>query len=302
MDSPYLALEELKALAEPEEVHYVSGVALFEGGKVEALSKASYVKRSGQVIAITNDLNEVSNELNGECFHLRVDSIMASDKNRVQAELSKLGRRIKLSKNCPVLDVLFTEGMIILGLQRAERDTKSLERHSNKPFKQSGTLSSDLARVIVNLSKPKRVLYDPFAGLGSVLIEAAWEGLYCVGSDIDHKSIHKAKVNLSALGYHCDLFVGDATQKNLYEVEAIATDPPYGRSVRARASELMDLYRAFIWRSAEALRSKGRLVFITDSRYWFYDDFKEAGFNVLSMSKVYEHKSLTRTIYVAERP
>jgi hypothetical protein len=48
--------------------------------------------------------------------------------------------------------------------------------------------------------------------------------------------------------------------------------------VKARASELMDLYRAFIWRSAEALRSKGRLVFVTDSRYWFYDDLKEAGF------------------------
>ncbi|MGC9106083.1 MAG: TRM11 family SAM-dependent methyltransferase [Thermoprotei archaeon] len=302
MDSPYLALEELKALAEPEEVHYLSGVALFKGGDLPKLAFSSFVKYAGKAIAVTNDVSEIARELKGECFHVKIDSILSSGKGEIEVEAKKLSSYVKLGRDCPTLDLVFTDGLILVGLRKAQRDTKSLERHSMKPYRQSGTLSADLARAAVNLSKARRAIYDPFAGLGGILIEAAWRGLECFGSDLDLKSLAKAKANLSALNYDCDVFAADAVKENVRGIEAIVTDPPYGRSTRAKASELIELYKSFFYSAYDLLPPKGRLVFITDSKLWFYDDLESVGYKVVSVSKVYEHKSLTRAFYVAERP
>ena len=301
MDSPFLALEELKSLVDPEDLHYLNGVALFRADSVDRVKYASFVKRAGKVIAIVNDVDEVISDLRGSCYSVRADSVMASDKDRVEVELAKLRKAVKFSRECKVLDAVFTEGLIILGERTAERDNESLLAHAKKPFSQSGTLSVDLARALVNLAKSRGSVYDPFVGLGGVLIEAAWEGLECYGSDVDLKVLKKAAVNLSSFGYSCELFQADATLRDLREVEAIATDPPYGRSVRVEAKDLIALYEGFFSVASEMLKKGGRLAFVTDSRLWFYDVLKGLGLRVLSISKVYEHKSLTRAVYVVEK-
>jgi len=93
-------------------------------------------------------------------------------------------------------------------------------------------MSPKLARCMVNLTRIKNSdrLLDPFCGTGGIIIEAGIIGARVVGTDIDPKMVIGTIENLQ----HCDIkdyevFQADARKLKLpYEVDGVATDPPYG--------------------------------------------------------------------------
>ena len=85
-------------------------------------------------------------------------------------------------------------------------------RDRGKPYadRKKGMLPPKLARIMVNLAVgeqiwlspadlDQRIIYDPFCGTGTVLIEAALAGLWVAGSDLDVKSVLGSQENLDWL-------------------------------------------------------------------------------------------------------
>jgi len=85
----------------------------------------------------------------------------------------------------------------------------------------SGMLPPKLAQMMINLAcegQQSCIVYDPFCGSGTVLMEALLMGYNAIGSDISEKAIKDSEKNLEwlkknyDLAYNYDLFVKDAKQ------------------------------------------------------------------------------------------
>ncbi len=115
--------------------------------------------------------------------------------------------------------------------------------------------------------RPGEVVWDPFCGAGTEIIEAGLSQPRAVlfGSDIDPKAIEAARHNVRRAGVKADWLVGDF-RDNLFRgvmevVDVILTNPPLGRRVapgeaRAMADGLLEI-------ASKRLRpATGRLVWV----------------------------------------
>ena len=177
-----------------------------------------------------------------------------------------------------------------------------------KPAFHPTGLKPKLARLLVNLSRvrEKETLLDSFCGTSSTLIEAALIGMKTVGVDMDKKMINASKANLDF--YHIKdykLIEGNALQleKNFIpnSVDAIATDPPYGRSSRVGAPNLRALYGGFL-KSAYIVLKKNRYVAMLYPHYVKIDNLvNKKHWKVVNTGSIYVHSSLTRKVLVLQK-
>lgn len=110
-----------------------------------------------------------------------------------------------------------------------------------KPFadRQRGLLTPKVARMMVNLAGPDRqkLLYDPFCGTGTILMEAGILGYrQLLGSDQDPTAISGSKQNLEWLNanfetdFQANVFLSDSTQAKPDPVpDVIVTEPFLGK-------------------------------------------------------------------------
>lgn len=122
------------------------------------------------------------------------------------------------------------------------------------------TLAAALARVAG--TRREEVVWDPYAGSGTELVERAKLGparsLY--GSDIDPRAVEAAKQNLTAAGVKALVIAADArTSRPPEKLSLVITNPPMGRRVLDRAS-LEPLLDGLLANIAPAMRRDGRLV------------------------------------------
>ena len=116
-------------------------------------------------------------------------------------------------------------------------DRKGFEsrKGENRPFFSPISLHPKYARALVNLSGvgPGGRLLDPFCGTGGILIEASLAGAKTLGSDLDPRMLEGSTQNMAHFGLQadrleeCDVSKIDGV---FGEVDAVATDPPYGRA------------------------------------------------------------------------
>jgi hypothetical protein len=142
-----------------------------------------------------------------------------------------------------------------------------------------------LAAALIRLSdaEPKDVVWDPFVGSGTELIERALAGPYrhLIGSDTDPAAVEAARVNLQAAKVQrSGLTVSDA---RLFEpaarVTRIITNPPMGRRVLEHR-ELGPLYDAFLVHASRILAPSGRLAWISPLPGRTADAARRAGLSV----------------------
>jgi predicted RNA methylase len=124
-----------------------------------------------------------------------------------------------------------------------------------------------LAAALVRASRPKAddVVWDPFVGSGSELVERARAGACArlVGSDLDPAALEAARANLAAAALDgVTLDLADATTHAPAGVTCIVTNPPMGRRV-ARDGSLGDLLDRFVDQAARVLTPGGRLVWLS---------------------------------------
>ncbi|RLG86362.1 MAG: hypothetical protein DRO39_03385 [Thermoprotei archaeon] len=193
---------------------------------------------------------------------------------------------------------------------------RSLEREfgprapHRRPMYRPGAMKPHLARLYVNLSGvrgPASTLLDPFCGVGGFLLEACMLGVYSIGMDIDEKAVLGAKANAEFFncGWLVDVIQGDASTLPLRSgcIDAISTDPPYGRQAKVGAESLVDLISKFVADSLRVIGKEGKVVFAIPIELEKDVESKlvDLGVAVLSKHLDWVHGSLVRALYVVER-
>lgn len=118
------------------------------------------------------------------------------------------------------------------------------ERDYQRPFAdpKAGMLPPKIARMAVNIGlcsdSRGKTLLDPFCGMGTICAETALRGVNAMGSDIDSRSIEKAKKNISwllsryKLASSVRIFQADATHIDehidKHSIDTIVTEPLLG--------------------------------------------------------------------------
>ena len=146
---------------------------------------------------------------------------------------------------------------------RGLADTRFAYRRAHVPASSHPTLAAALARVAG--ARPDDVVWDPFAGAGSELVERARIGPFkrLYGTDADPGALALARQNLEAAGVSAELAVGDGRTFTPPETPTlIITNPPMGRRVLDRHATGA-LYRDFLQHAAQLLQPGGRLVWIS---------------------------------------
>jgi tRNA (guanine10-N2)-dimethyltransferase len=125
------------------------------------------------------------------------------------------------------------------------------------------------ARALVNLAGVRaggRVA-DPFCGTGGLLIEAGLVGAKVYASDLDPRMAEGTRQTLDAFGIADARVeardVGELPEFTGGSLDAVVSDPPYGRSSTTNREGIERLYDRFFEAAHEALRPGGRLAFIT---------------------------------------
>lgn len=216
---------------------------------------------------------------------------------------------------------------ILFARKIADSNRKSVSKQSLKKRKFIANTSMEpmLGLLMANIAQIKSgdLVLDPFVGSGSLLVSAAYAGAYVLGADIDYLLIHgltkssragikkrdddeSILANLKQYGLqdkYLDVVIGDSSQpiwrtsEPRLELDAIITDPPYGkRESRERIGSekkykipdnlieghipskveysLSDIFRDLLSFSAYQLKVGGRLVF------WLPFDKQSANFDI----------------------
>jgi len=137
------------------------------------------------------------------------------------------------------------------------------ERHvRSRPFFSPISLHPRHARALVNLTRVKEgeTLLDPFCGTGGILLEASLIGAKVIGSDISSEMIEGCEENMRHFGarfHRLELMDIEDVPKEFSNVDAVATDPPYGRSSSTMKEPVRDLHARAFRAIGEVLSPKG---------------------------------------------
>jgi 23S rRNA G2445 N2-methylase RlmL len=146
---------------------------------------------------------------------------------------------------------------------RALVDPRFAYRVTDVPAASHPTIAAALARVAG--ATKSDVVWDPFCGSGTELVERARFGAYArlLGTDRSPDALSAAQKNLAAAGVSAELSQADATTfAPQSPVTLVVTNPPMGRRV-ARDEDLRTTLDRFIDHVADTLAPGGRLVWIS---------------------------------------
>jgi tRNA (guanine10-N2)-dimethyltransferase len=318
-----LALEELKAILEVESKSYViehvfEGVAVFKAVLEDpgvVVSRAGYVREVGELVTVGSDhlepswVKEVAQALRGGSVRVEVSRYKGygfySELDLVRM-LSGLGVRCSLDSD-RVLRVMVTEGVSVAGVRLASREAGGFADRMprRRPYFKPGTLSPKLSRLFVNLSRLRRggVFLDPFCGVGGFAIEACLLGASrVICGDIDGEATLGALKNLEHYGCNVSLVARSnsmAIPLADESVDAIATDPPYGRSASTKGVGYEELALEFLREARRVLRRGGYVVYAGPYERSPWVIARRVGLEVVSRHHMFVHGSLVREVVVA---
>jgi len=329
-EHPCMPLEELRAILDAEASHYKihavhDGIAIFTASIMNPsiiAERAGWVREVGVVLGVVESTiigirrlaRDSSRKLGtdtvwvdpwrfkGYSPHAREDlvrKIFVEELRRAGIIHARKGRTLR---------IFITEGIAVAGITLGTRlKGFHLRRPRRRPFFKPGPLSPELSRVLVNLSRLRRgsTFLDPFCGTGGFALEAMLIGagkVLC--GDIDASMVEGSSINLRRYGCgSCVVFRHNAVKLPLGDevVEAIATDPPYGRSTTTSRMGYRGLITGFLPEAYRVLKRGGYLVFAGPYTEGPWRLAEDAGFRVRSRFHMYVHSSLTREVVVASK-
>jgi tRNA (guanine10-N2)-dimethyltransferase len=295
-EHPALAEAEVRALCETYgktfiTLHRDQQIALYEGEFFPELSRLS----------MTHKILNLDFTLQNKPFRVRVKRLRSdidtlSMEKDIADNLQKEYGPLPVDLEHPQQEVyciahrntLFT-GLILLDFPYSYERRKPQYR----PYFHPSSLHPRIARALVNLSRARIEVLDPFCGTGGILVEAGLMGLTVKGLDISPDMVGGSTKNLDHFSISSyELYQGDIADLPAYfpSVEAVATDMPYGKASRAVPSR-DDLY-ATAFETIRDVTSKACIV--CPEPY----NFENTGFTIRESFIMRVHKSLNRHIYV----
>jgi tRNA (guanine10-N2)-dimethyltransferase len=226
-----------------------------------------------------------------------------SMEKRIGSIFFQRGVRADLKNPAVQLRVLLTEDKSIFGriMYSIDRSAYEARKPHNKPFFYPGVMMPRAARALVNIAKPEKTMLDPFCGTGGILVEAGLIGIKVIGGDMQRKLVLGAKMNLDHYKIDHSLMYQDACRMALRDesMDAVVTDPPYGRSAAIKAESLEHMLSVSLGEIYRVLKKGKRAVFISERE--IEELATEAGFKVSQTHIQRVHKSLTRRICILEK-
>lgn len=329
-----LPVAELKAILEAENHNYRICEKLDQTLRLEAepncvetiKRRAAFTRLCGlelftckaeinEIVKVANAINLNGILKNSESFAVRVKHIknhcLHIDSMALERKLGGviLNKKAKLKVNLKNPDKTFvgllTDEKFVFGVKLAEvSPTPFVERRpKKKPFFHPSAMPAKLARCMVNLAKPKtgELVFDPFCGTGSILIEAALIGCHILGLDIQRRMVKGAIKNMKYFNVNPEgIIVADAGKPPITKVSCVVADPPYGRSASTMKRTTKQIVEEFLEAVREML-SRGKLVCIAAPKTLNVTSLAaKFGYKHLESHFVYVHRSLTREIAVFE--
>ncbi len=217
--------------------------------------------------------------------------------------LSRYDYRVDLENPDNEIKVLLTRDSCVVSVIEKRIDRGALEERKppKRPALHPSTMQPNLGRAMVNMARTPRNgnFLDPFCGVGGIMIEAGLVGANPIGVDISEAMLDGARKNLEESRIrNYELVSGDAREIDFEDIDAIATDPPYGRQASTGGVDLDEIYGGALPNFSQILKTDGYLC-ITAPKGVDLEKIVE-GLS-LSMEEKHEervHKSLTRNIYV----
>lgn len=145
---------------------------------------------------------------------------------------------------------------------RTETDLFEKRKVGERPFFSPISLHPKYARALINLTGVRRggTVLDPFCGTGGIAIEAAHMGMKAIVSDFDPQMVAGTEENMDFYGlklHESDVLdIGDISER-WSKIDAVATDPPYGRSTKTGGEDIEDIYARGLKSISEVLRPGG---------------------------------------------
>jgi tRNA (guanine10-N2)-dimethyltransferase len=157
---------------------------------------------------------------------------------------------------------------------------------------------------MVNLAKPKagELVFDPFCGTGSTLIEAALIDCRVLGLDIQGRMAKGSLKNLAYFNIKPEgIIVADARNPPITRIDCVVTDPPYGRSATTLRRTTRQIVEEVLI-SVRDMLDKGRRICVAAPKTLNVRRIGTVlGYKHLESHFVYVHRSLTREIAVFEK-
>lgn len=258
----------------------------------EAFDPSGYI-REGQSFVVRAKRIKHSVDFPGEFLEQKVGGYIYRKGFRANLKNPDVEFRVILSEKAVF-------GTLLSSIDRSAYETRNPQ---NKPFFHPGVLMPRVARALANLSgiKPGELFMDPFCGTAGILVEAGLMGARVIGIDAQEKLAKGALMNLEAFKLDYALMEGDACRVPLKEetINAVVTDPPYGRSAAILGGPLEELYSCALSEIERVLKPGGIAVVVSDKAAAEYGE--KAGLKVLNIYSQRVHRSLTRTITVFQK-
>lgn len=330
-----LPSSELKAILEAEGYPYMVSEQLdqvlkvdVDVGCMEAVKRRAAFTRFGALELFTckAEVSQALKALNstdlshvlkrGESFEVRIKHVkdyareldgMALEKKLGECILHKTeGTRVNLRSPEKTFTGILTEDKLVFGLKLAEIMPKSFmdRRPKKRPFFHPSAMQPKLARCMVNLAKPKAgdMVFDPFCGTGSILIEAALMGCRVLGLDVQRRMVKGSLRNFAHFGIKPEgLVMADARKPPIKAVDCIVADPPYGRSATTLKCTTKQIMEEALKAVYEMLDRGRRICMAAPKTIEIGSIGEDSGYKHLESHFVYVHRSLTREIAVLEK-
>ncbi len=234
----------------------------------------------------------------------------SADPMQLQKEAGQIisgatGMKVNLAKPDHTFRIFVSGERAFFGTVAASVDRSLLEQRKvqNRPFFSPISIHPKYARVLINLARTPeggRIL-DPFCGTGGILIEAGKMGLSPIGSDISQEMIDGSARNLRYEGVTAELKRCDVSSilEVFGEVDAIATDPPYGRASTTNREEIRDLYARMLPAMRDAVRPSGYISLIVPDLSLI--EKIPRGLVLRESYSLRVHRSLTRNFVALQR-
>ncbi len=297
-----LPLSEIKGILEGEGIIYKiirERPLIIDAESMDhVMERAALLKFGAKVIDVIDNLEEFNLNLYGRTFSLRFIDFSGKKENRMEIERiagSKVNGKVNLRN--PEIKIGLVKIDRIYITEILERKDSSFKERINqvRPFRTNLALQPKMARMLVNLARVKKndIIVDPFCGGGSILIEAGLMGINAIGIDSSEKMVIGSKINLDHYGINAKVYKGDfSIIKKFENVDAIVTDPPYGRGSTTNREDLKKLYERMFKVFREVIKKNGFFSTILPSEE--YVKIAEEYFNIVEINEMKVHRSLTR--------
>ena len=330
-----LSFSELKAILEAEGYEYTVKEKLDQVARIETdVASIVQIKRRSAYTRIcaqelfTSEANDeaiigAAESTNfrdilkeAETFQVRIRRIreysIKDDTMRLERKLGRhilenaTGAYVNLKTPVKTFFGVLTDHKLVFGLRLAEIQPKPFveRRPRKKPFFHPSAMNAKLARCMVNLAHAKtgKTVLDPFCGTGTTILEATIIGCKAIGADVQRRMAEGTRKNLKKFCVEAEaVLLADARKLPFTRIDAVVTDPPYGKSATTLKSTTKLLVENVL-SSAKPLLRRGQRICIASPKTLQVAKLGEAaGYKHLESHYAYVHRTLTREIAVFQK-